>query len=65
MNIEVENKMKRSQSVSQQIGGPSSPSTHPYTPLSPPIVPTSTNQNNNTTSRYAGSKATFSDTFLT
>ncbi|OXA52607.1 F-BAR domain only protein 2 [Folsomia candida] len=53
MNIEVENKMKRSQSVSQQIGGPSSPSTHPYTPLSPPIVPTSTNQNNNTTSRYA------------
>ena len=51
--------MKRSQSVSQQIGSSSPPSRHPYTPLSPPVAPPNPRSSpkfvtNDSASRYAG-----------
>lgn len=58
---EADSQMKRSQSVSQQIGSSSPPSRHPYTPLSPPIPPPNPRSSpklpisgDSTTSRYAG-----------
>ncbi|CAL8104816.1 unnamed protein product [Orchesella dallaii] len=54
-----DSQMKRSQSVSQQIGSSSPPSRHPYTPLSPPIPPPNPRSSpklpitDSTSSRYA------------
>ncbi|CAG7725199.1 unnamed protein product [Allacma fusca] len=55
---DTDSQMKRSQSVSQQIGSSSPPSRHPYTPLSPPVPPPNPRSSpklplNGSSSRYA------------
>ena len=67
---DADSQMKRSQSVSQQIGNSSPPSggrgpmySHPYTPLSPPVPPPNPRASpkipsNGSNSRYAGSYET-------